>query len=273
MGAPSLGDVAEAPEDKPPLMVDLFCGPNLPLGKAFLYCGWRCLPVDWALDPSHDLSNPQRQDSIREQLQDAVFAAAALDCSTKSRAREIPRDLGDGKPGPRPLRSDRYPDGLPDLPRADQLRVSKDNLACSFVLTELQALADRGGGSVRENPLRSLHWELTQEKQMMATSPWQDTVYYACCFMGARCKAQRLRHNIDEIAQWPALHCHHTHAADEWQPYLQDGQRVFPSKEEAEYTASLAFGIAVSASYWREAPRPPFPLCGNRGQAGTLVAD
>ena len=86
MGAPSLGDVAEAPEDKPPLMVDLFCAPNLPLGKAFLYCGWRCLPVDWALDPSHDLSNPQRQDSIREQLQDAVFAAAALDCSTKSRA-------------------------------------------------------------------------------------------------------------------------------------------------------------------------------------------
>ena len=45
--------------------------------------------------------------------------------------------MGDGKPGPRPLRSDRYPEGLPDLPRADQLRVSKDNLACSFVLTEL----------------------------------------------------------------------------------------------------------------------------------------
>ena len=39
------------------------------------------------------------------------------------------------------------------------------------------------------------------------------------------------------------------HAADEWQPYLQNGQRVFPSKE-AEYTASLAFGIAVSASWW-----------------------
>ena len=84
---------------------------------------------------------------------------------------------------------------------------------------------------------------------MMATGLWQDTVYSACCFMGARCKAQRLRRNIDEIAQWPALHCHHTHAADEWQPYLQDGQRVFPSKEEAEYTASLAFGIAVSACF------------------------
>ena len=132
----------------------------------------------------------------------------------------------------------------------NQLRVSKNNLACSFVLTELQALADRGGGSVRENPLRSLHWELTQEKQMMATGLWQDTVYSACCFMGARCKAQRLHHNIDEIASWPDLQCHHTHATDEWQPYLQDGQRIFPSKEEAEYTASLAFGIAVSASWW-----------------------
>ena len=140
--------------------------------------------MDWALDPSHDLSNPQRQESVRDQLQEAVFAAAALDCSTKSRAQEIPRNLGDGKPWPRPLRSDRYPEGIPDLPMAEQLRVSKNNLACSFVLTELQALADRGGGSVRENPLRSLHWELTQEKQMMATGLWQDTVYSACS--GAR---------------------------------------------------------------------------------------
>ena len=205
MGAPSLGDVAEAPEDKPPLMVDLFCGPNLPLGKAFLYCGWRCLPVDWALDPSHDLSNPQRQDSIREQLQDAVFAAAALDCSTKSRAREMPRDLGDGKlaQGPRPLRL--CPDRAPD----------------------------RGGGSVRENPLRSLHCELTQEKQMMATGPWQDTVYYACCFM-----ADQLRVSIATTPTQPTSGS------------LTFRQRVFPSKEEAEYTASLAFGIAVSASWW-----------------------
>ena len=71
---------------------------------------------------------------------------------------------------------------------ADQLRVSKDNLACSFVLTEL--MADRGGGSVRENPLRSknplrsLYWELTQEKQMMATGLWQDTVYSMLLYGG-----------------------------------------------------------------------------------------
>ena len=99
---------------------------------------------------------------------------------------------------------------------------------------------------------------------MMATGLWQDTVYSACCFMGARCKAQRLRHNIDEIAQWCALHCHHTHAADEWQPYLQ-----------AEYTASLAFGIAVSASWWAarvglaKLHVPRFPFVETAGPSGS----
>ena len=47
---------------------DLFCGPNLPLSKAFLWCGWRTLSVDWMLDKSHDLSNPLRQQSLHEQL-------------------------------------------------------------------------------------------------------------------------------------------------------------------------------------------------------------
>ena len=199
-------------------MVDLFCGPNLPLGKAFLYCGWRCLPVDWALDPSHDLSNPQRQDSIQEQLQDAVFAAAALDCSTKSRAREIPRDLGDGNRC-----------GVTATPRAFQT------------------------------------WELTQEKQMMATGPWQDTVYSACCFMGARCKAQRLRHNIDEIAQWPALHSGWSACVP-----LQGGGGIH--RLAGFWNCSLRFLVGRPHGAG-EAPRAPFPLCGNRGQAGTLVAD
>ena len=93
------------------------------------------------------MTSPTRSDrSLSGNSSRMQFPAAALDCSTKSRAREIPQDLGDGKPCPRPLRSDRYPEGIPDLPMADQLRVSKDNLACSFVLAELQALADQGGG-------------------------------------------------------------------------------------------------------------------------------
>ena len=85
---------------------------------------------------------------------------------------------------------------------------------------------------------------------MMETGCWKDKRYDACCLGGARCKAQCLRHNIDEIDQWPPLTCHHSHTPHEWTPYLQDGQAIYPSKEEAEYTAVLAFAIAVAASWW-----------------------
>ena len=93
--------------DKPytPLMADLLSGPKAPVTKAFLFCGWRCLTVDWLIDPSHDLSNDGRQRSLAEQLQQADFicTCAAMDCSTKSRAREIPRHFDDGRPAPSPF--------------------------------------------------------------------------------------------------------------------------------------------------------------------------
>ena len=208
------------------------------------------LLVLWLLDQSHDLSNPQRQQSLKLQLQDVCFIAAALDCSTKSRAREIPRVFQDGRPAPKPLRSEDHPEGLPELTGAQAARVTTDNAACQFVLEEIQALADRGGTSIRENPWRSLHWHLPQEVAMMATGQWTDTRYSACVFAGARCKSQCLRHNVDEINQWPPLDCHHSHDVQEWAPHSHHGEHIFPSKEEAEYTAPLAFAIAVAVSWW-----------------------
>ena len=50
-----------------PRMADLMAGPNAPLTKAFLFCGWECITVDWLIDPSHDLANPLRQASLHEQ--------------------------------------------------------------------------------------------------------------------------------------------------------------------------------------------------------------
>ena len=83
---------------------------------------------------------------------------------------------------------------------------------------------------------------------MWESGQWSDTSYAACTLGGARCKHQVLRHDIEEIALWPAANGHHVHDAQEWVPYTSQGQRVYPSKEEAEYTATLAFAIAVAAS-------------------------
>ena len=231
-------------------MADLMAGPNAPLSKAFIWCGWAAITVDWLLDPSHDLADIRRQESLHSQLQSVCFIAAALDCSTKSRAREIPRTFQDGRPAPKPLRSEDWPEGLPNLPVQQAKRVQDDNAACDFVLQEIMELAQRGGTSLRENPWRSLHWHLPREKAMFDTGEWWDTHYASCVFAGARCKSQRLRHNVEEINAWPPLDCQHSHDPKEWDPYLVNGKAVFPSKEEAEYTAPLAFAIAVAVSWW-----------------------
>ena len=114
------------------------------------------------------------QESLREQLEDVVFLAAALDCSTKSRAGEIPRSFKDGREMPRPLRSDRRP----------ETSVQRQ-LGMCFHLGRDGQDSGEGGGALRENPLRSLRWELAKEKPMAATGVWYDTTYAACCFMGA----------------------------------------------------------------------------------------
>ena len=251
-------------------MADLFSGPHMPLGKAFLFCGWRVLPVDWLLDPDHDLSIPACQARVHEQLQDASFIAAALDCSTKSRAREIPRVFNDGRRTPGPLRSPQFPAGLPELTGKDKARVDKDNSACSFVLTEIEELLYRGGGSIRENPFNSLHWQYPQEVAMWESGFWHDWRYSACCFGGARNKLQRIRRNIEEFDNIPRAECHHVHCDREWEPWVDEhGVTVYPSKEEAEYTAELCFVIAAAASWWAarvglavvDVPRAPSPEC------------
>ena len=247
------GGGADLPGDSPtsaPLVADIFSGPQMPITKAFLFCGWRSLPVDWELDPTHDLSNPLRQQSLHSQLQDVDCLFAAFDCSTKSRAREIPRQFSDGRPAPRPLRTETHPEGLPGLSQREQARVHVDNEACAFVLSEIESLESRGGISVRANPLRSLHWHLPQEVAMMASGSWWETDYAACCWAGARCKQQLLRHNVEEISKWPPIQCHHIHDPHEWSPWEHEGQRIYPSKEEAEYTAPLCFAIAVACSWW-----------------------
>jgi hypothetical protein len=97
-----------------------------------------------------------------------------------------------------------------------------DNKACNYVLNEIQKLRDRGGGSVRENPARSLHWWTSTEVAMWESGQWMDTSYAACTLGGARCKHQVLRRDVEEIQRWPPANCHHVHDAQEWTPYTSD---------------------------------------------------
>ena len=101
--------------------------------------------IGYSMIPMTSPTNIARS-SLSSQLEDVIFIAAALDCSTKSRAREIPRRFEDGRPAPGPLRSEVYPDGLPGLSKRDEARVQRDNAACAYVLGELQKLHDQRWG-------------------------------------------------------------------------------------------------------------------------------
>jgi len=57
-----------------------------------------------------------------------------------------------------------------------------------------------------------------------------------------------IRHDIPKSAQ---MICHHFHHPDGWlPPQLSDGTMCYPDIDEAEYTANLAFQIALVVSLW-----------------------
>ena len=80
-------------------------GPNYPVAKDFEMAGWRIFAVDLLFGEEHDLSKLDNQERIRLQLKHADFIWAALDCSDKTRIREIRREHADGRAMPSPLRS------------------------------------------------------------------------------------------------------------------------------------------------------------------------
>ena len=165
-----------------PLMVDIMCGPNAPLSKAFVLAQWRIAVVDRVFGAEHNLADPQVQVEVQGILRGADFIWAALDCSTKSRVRDIPRRFADGREMPAPLRSETHPMGLPGLQGRDKERVTNDNEAAEFVLGELRMHQERGGASGRENPANSLHWCTPTEVGMFSQGKWFDKFYDTCTF-------------------------------------------------------------------------------------------
>ena len=238
-----LDDVAPAQPDgdKLPVLLDLFAGANAPLTyKAFMWCGWKAVtPIDLEIDPDFDVTEPSVQRALLRVFPEVAFITAAMSCSTKSRARKKP-------PGPRPLRDDRFPRGLPTLSGSELQRVELDNEASDFALALQQWGNEYGLGCLRENPLNSLHWKDPVECSLWLDGSWYDTLYDACVFMGARRKAQRLRHNVPEISMLPSLKCGHVHSQHEWSRTSSG----FPTFAESEYTPSLVFTIAVAATAW-----------------------
>ena len=171
-----------------------------------------------------------------------------MDCSTKSRIREIP--LPGVRRAPKPLGSSQFPRGIPGLKGSGAARVQSDNMCSDFLLATQQILHEHGRGAMRENPGNSLHWVDPCELSLEKSGEWSDFDYYSCVFLSARKKFQRIRHNLAPMRELPFQRCGHIHQRGEGAPTTQAGRTHYPSHDEAEYSASLCFTIVVCASHW-----------------------
>ena len=160
-------------------------------------------------------------------------------CGTASRARF--KRMNKTHHGPPPLRSARWPDGLPGVSGVNLARLRAANRLYRF-MSELILTLDRLRITwTVENPWTSLLW---------LTSYWKSVdeklkVWYCelhnCMFGGTRLKRTCLASNNRAVMALNIL-CSNDHEHAPWS--IQDG--VFDTAREAEYTPQLAKALATT---------------------------
>jgi hypothetical protein len=112
-----------------------------------------------------------------------------------SRARSIP--LKRKAPGdPRPLRSDRHPNGLPNLLFVDRVKVSKANKLYFLTAKLVQWAIEHGCLFCIENPQFSFFWQTTFIQSIIHLMDF--TTFQSCMYGSTRPKRTMLGHNAEE---------------------------------------------------------------------------
>ena len=229
-----------------PSFVDVFSGKNAPVGAAMAMIGWKVTVAEWELDSGCDLRKPKVQLDTLGKMKRANASMIALPCGSLTRAREKPIP---GHPNPpKPLRDERNIRGLPNLAGNDLIAVEDGNATTDWALYAADVVDQCGSLVVLENPINSWVRHFPRAKELCAKPNWYQAEYPACAFFAARCKYQWLAANFEEIMLIQVDECLHLHDKNEWKPVLdkESGSWFYPSSEEAEYTAALAFSLAVA---------------------------
>jgi hypothetical protein len=185
-----------------------FCsGLRAPLSFALAWCGWEVRAFD--IELGTDLAGDKHAE-LWTQQGEVLARAWACPCSTFSRAREK-RLVYSSDGGPPLLRSDEHPKGIAGLSPRDQARVDVDTtLACRAAEWAEHSLADGLTLTLIENPRHSLLWALPEQQRLQLHDSWCSVDYDACCFQGARKKAQTIRGNTSLLSQL-SCKCSHVH--------------------------------------------------------------
>ena len=152
-------------------LLDIFSG-TAGVAASFIQLGGDALGLDHMVDRKRmrgpisktDLCKKETQDQVISWLEqnkvDAVMLAPP--CGTSSGAREIPVfESGRKRAAPQPLRSKRWPNGIPSLRGVSALKVKLANKLYAFTRRVIDTCVRLGIPFICENPQRSWMWDTT----------------------------------------------------------------------------------------------------------------
>ena len=197
---------------------------------------------------SIDLANDESVELVLQLFEGPshiFYVHAAPRCGTASRARErrIPqRKRCRGAPDSKPLRSNRYPQGLLGLSGTDRLKVETANKVFRNISKILLAVHDRALISI-ENPKRSHMWNTTWMLRLISEAALFPVSFQHCMFGGPRDKWSTFYCNHPAFEALRKV-CDRTHSHRPWGADLQEDSSAFHMSSEAEYPEGLCASVA-----------------------------
>jgi hypothetical protein len=193
---------------------------------------------------------------------DVAYIHAAVPCGTASRARDKPipsKFLRAGAPQPRPLRSEKWPRGLPGLSSNEEMRVKMANEIYDFVCLLFIEYHHKLLWTL-ENPFNSYFW-MVDTAVLLAQLPGVSFAKFQQCMHGGQRPVWRKwLSNFPEITGLNA-ECDGAHEHLPFRIQNVSGEWRFSTAEEAEYPRKLCNTVAnivvqklIGKGY---APAPP----------------
>ena len=238
--------------------LELFCG-SAGLSHACHTVGFRIVPIDWKGNKHVtkvpitrlDLSTPEGQQEVWNLLATlpVKYVHMGPPCGTYSRAREkrIPKwALRKGAPNPQPLRSEKYPEGLPFLKGTAKAKVATANILANFSARVATHCSKNSIGLTVENPARSLLWLMPEMRILLADKTAKMVVLTACMWGIRRDKKTGIFTNIPGISDMN-MPCDGKHQHLPWGIRYAQGWS-FATAEECEYPIEMCMALALRAA-------------------------
>ena len=222
----------------------------------------RCVFPPWDLLRGRDVFVNRSQ--LISELDATILQHWAPNCGTFSRARERPIP-GVANPPP-PLRSDQFPEGIPEalhsLPASKKRKLDLDTQMADLAASECLKAHRSGRYFTLENPKNSIARKLDTWKRLEGAVGVMATEYHTCMFEGSRRrKAQVLIHNYPPL-QTIGRTCDRSGKCDRtslphlsWRPRVVDGKVTsFATSEEREYPQGFCEVYSVLVGDMRPGP-------------------